>query len=175
MYLCWGRRHQFVALLVALLLTSASNAEAQAPVDLTHSKDKVHVALGPVVAARTLETGWDSQVGAEFHVVHVRVDQVLAIYGSGLGISTFGKREVFELHLELYAGTRKFSEQPVGISIGPVLEVSPHGDSTLGMRSTLWAYYGVMPYVSLVWVEDANRNQPVVELGVKLPFSILDW
>ena len=173
-----GRVPHGVALALPLLAMVVLCPSARA--DKSHSVAKpgsaTHLALGPQVAAIHYDSRWDSEVGAELHLAHIRDSDLLAVVGASLGVASFGQEDTLQLSLDVYAGTRSLTKLPIGLSLGPVLKTAPHGRAQLGARSTLWLYHGVMPYLSVAWLSAPTvLAQPSVEIGVKIPFSIWNW
>lgn len=173
----WGRSpHVAVWFLGLTLLAFPSPAEAEESSDLLAPRNATHLALGPQVSAIQYDSAWDSEVGGEVHLARLRKSRILSVVGGGLGIASFGEGEQVQLSLDLYAGTQALTPLPIGVSVGPLLEVFPHGRPQVGGRASLWAYYGVMPYAALSWLSGPNApTSPSVEIGLKIPFSVWDW
>ena len=119
---------------------------------------------------------WDSEVGGELHIAHLRDSDGLSVIGAAFGLAGYSKGELLQVSLDFYAGSKALSQVPIGLSIGPVLKAFPNGRPQVGARSTLWLYHGVMPYLSVSWLSGPmSPAQPGLEIGVKIPFSIWDW
>jgi hypothetical protein len=158
------------------LLALGGSAEAQETSDILAPRNATHLALGPQVSAIQYASEWDTEVGAELHLARLRKSRALSVIGGSLGVASFGEGEQVQLTLDFYAGTQALTQLPIGVSFGPLLEVFPHGRPQVGGRVTVWAYYGVMPYAGVAWLDGPNApDSPSVEIGLKIPFSVWDW
>lgn len=174
----WGLSPHAVA--VALLLIGSLalplSAQAEETAPTASSRSETHLALGPLVAAIQYDSQWDSEIGAELHLAHVRDSDLLSVFGTSIGVASFGKGDMVQLSLDFYAGTQALTKVPIGLSLGPVLEAFPNGRPQIGGRVAVWVYHGVMPYFSVAWLRGRSASShPSLEIGLKIPFSIWGW
>ena len=172
----WGRTPRAVGLLWACVAFAASSSASAEGRVLGATAPSTHIALGPQLAANWSNSDWDTEAGGEIHIARLRESDALSVFGAAFGVVGYSKGEALQLSLDVYAGSKALAQIPIGVSVGPLLKAFPNGRPQVGARSTLWLYYGVMPFVSVSWLAGPmSPAQPGLEIGVKIPFSIWDW
>lgn len=130
--------------------------------------DGLYVWLGPTGSAGRIDADWDSTFGADVTVVRVRERAGLGAIGATLGASRWTARGGGRIWLDGLVGTRV--GRMVGISAGPLLELSELAHPRLGGSLGLWAFVGVTPFVRVGTVSDLGN---FVEIGVHIAFPVL--
>jgi hypothetical protein len=124
--------------------------------------------LGPTGAASRIDAQWDSTIGADATLIRVRERDALGAIGATLGASRWTVRGGGRIWLDGLVGTRMW--RMVGISAGPMLELSELAHPRLGGSVGLWAFVGVTPYVRTGMVSELGT---FVEFGVHIALPVL--
>lgn len=137
--------------------------------------DGLYFWIGPSGAAswargpEQMAAKWDSTIGADATLIVVRERESLAALGGSLGASKWTERGGGRIWLDAVAGTR-VAGQMVGVSAGPLLELSdishPHAGASFG----IWAFFGVTPYARVGAVEGLGMFG---EVGLHLALPVL--
>lgn len=130
--------------------------------------DGLYVWLGPTGAASRIDADWDSTFGADATVVRVRERAALGVIGATLGASRWTARGGGRIWLDGLLGTRV--GRMVGVSAGPLLELSELSHPRLGGSLGLWAFVGVTPFVRVGTVSDLGN---FVEIGVHIALPVI--
>jgi hypothetical protein len=130
--------------------------------------DGTYLWLGPTGAASHIESEWDSTIGADATVIRVRERELLGVIGGTLGASRWTARGGGRIWLDGLAGTRL--GRMVGISAGPLVELSELSHPKLGGSIGLWAFVGVTPFVRAGMVSDLGG---FVEIGVHIALPVI--
>jgi hypothetical protein len=140
------------------------------PADETPSwdLDGTYLWLGPAGAASRIEAQWDSTVGIDATVIRVRENDLLGVIGGTLGASRWTVRGGGRIWLDGLIGTRL--GRMVGVSAGPLLELSELAHPRLGGSIGLWAFVGVTPFVRAGMVSDIGG---FVEIGVHIALPVI--
>jgi hypothetical protein len=135
----------------------------------TWDLDGLYLWLGPVGAASYIDARWDSTFGAEAALVTVHEGAALGLYGADLGASRWTARGGGRIWLDGLVGTR-WSGHMVGVSLGPMVELSALERPKLGASIGVWGYAGIAPFVRLGGVSDLGM---FAELGVHIALPVL--
>jgi hypothetical protein len=130
--------------------------------------DGLYIWLGPTGAASRIDADWDSTFGADATVVRVRERAALGVIGATLGASRWTARGGGRIWLDGLLGTRV--GRMVGVSAGPLLELSELSHPRLGGSLGLWAFVGVTPFVRVGTVSDLGN---FVEIGVHIALPVI--
>lgn len=130
--------------------------------------DGIYIWLGPLAAASRVAGSWDSTVGADLSVVRVREREPLGAIGVSVGASRWTERGGGRLWLDALAGTRL--GRMVGVSVGPLLELSELAHPRPGASAGLWAFLGVTPFVRVGAVHELGG---FVEVGVHIALPVI--
>ncbi len=130
--------------------------------------DGFHVWLGPSGAASHVDDSWDSTIGADAVVMHVRERARLAVIGASVGASRWTARGGTRLWLDAVAGTR-LGGRMIGVSAGPILELSDLAHPRLGGSVGLWAFAGITPFVRVGVVQELGAFG---ELGIHIALPV---
>lgn len=147
---------------------SAPPAVPPAPFAPSWDLDGLYLWLGPSGAASRIGSEWDSTIGADVTVLRVREHDLLGAIGGTLGASRWTVRGGGRIWLDGVVGTRV--GRMVGISAGPLLELSEIAHPRWGGSVGLWAFVGVTPFVRVGKVEDLGG---FVELGIHVALPVL--
>jgi hypothetical protein len=147
---------------------SAPPAVPPAPFGPSWDLDGLYLWLGPSGAASRIDAQWDSTIGADVTVIRVRERELLGAIGATVGASRWTVRGGGRIWLDGLVGTRLF--RMVGISAGPMLELSELAHPRFGGSVGLWAFVGLTPFVRVGKVEDLGG---FVELGVHIALPVL--
>ncbi len=130
--------------------------------------DGLYLWLGPNTAASHIDSDWDSTIGADATVIRVREGNVLGAIGATLGASRWTVRGGGRIWLDGLIGTRM--GRMVGMSAGPILELSELAHPRLGGSLGFWAFVGVTPFVRAGMVSDLGG---FVEIGLHIALPVL--
>lgn len=152
---------------------TASVAQA-APLS-TQGEPKLHFALGPTVSALHRSSAWDSKVGAGAYLAWDRPSSSISTLGTLVELSGFGGTDATRLTADLFLGIQ-LSDFSVGIGIGPLLDLFPNHRPQYGVRSTVWLFAGITPYLSISSISGLGAPEdPEIEVGLKIPFPAISW
>lgn len=142
----------------------AGRAQAAPSWDL----DGLYLWLGPTTAASRIDADWDSTIGADATLIRVRERDALGAIGATLGASRWTVRGGGRIWLDGLVGTR--IGRMVGLSAGPIVELSELAHPRLGGSLGLWAFVGVTPFVRAGMV---NELGGFLEIGVHIALPVL--
>ncbi len=136
-----------------------------APPELPPSSDLdgLYVWLGPVGAASRVAGEWDSTIGGDLSVVYVREGAALGAIGGSFGASRWTERGGGRLWVDAIAGTH--IGRMVGLSAGPILELSELSHPRIGGTVGVWAFVGVTPFVRIGTVQELGS---FIEMGLHI-------
>lgn len=146
--------------------------------------DGLYVWLGPTGAASWIQHGgqpsgsppeasasrrstWDSTFGADLTVVRVRERERLGVIGGTFAASRSTVRGGGRLSLDAVLGTR--AGRMIGLSLGPLVELSDVAHPRIGGAFGVWGFVGVTPFVRVGIVEQLGA---FVELGVHIALPV---
>lgn len=130
--------------------------------------DGLYLWLGPTGAASRIEASWDSTIGADATVIYVRERAALGAIGATFGASRWTVRGGGRIWLDGLVGTRL--GRMIGLSAGPILELSELSHPRLGGSVGLWAFVGVTPFVRTGMVSELGS---FVEVGIHIALPVL--
>jgi hypothetical protein len=125
--------------------------------------DGTYLWLGPLGAASYIDETWDSTVGGQVAILRIRERRGLGAIGGSLGGSVWTTSGDYRLWLDAIAGTRL--GKMVGISAGPLLELSHERHPRVGGSVGIWAFLGVTPYARIGFVDESG---PFAEIGLHI-------
>jgi hypothetical protein len=131
--------------------------------------DGLYLWLGPSGAATRIDAQWDSVWGADLTVVDVREHARLGALGGSLGAARWTERGGGRVWFDAIAGTR-LAGHMMGVSLGPLLELSDLAHPRAGASAGLWAFLGVTPYVRVGAVEGLGG---FAEVGLHIALPVL--
>ena len=115
-----------------------------------------------------MRADWDSTIGADLAVVRVREGAPLGVIGGSLGASRWTERGGGRIWLDAIAGTRVFGRM-VGVSGGPILELSDLAHPRLGGSLGVWAFVGITPFAR---IGTARELGTFGEIGVHIALPV---
>jgi hypothetical protein len=130
--------------------------------------DGLYLWIGPSGAASRIEADWDSTIGADISVIRVREHEALGAVGASFGASRWTVRGGGRLWLDGIAGTRL--GRMVGLSAGPILELSELSHPRYGGSVGIWGFVGVTPYVRVGAISELGG---FVELGLHIALPVM--
>jgi hypothetical protein len=139
--------------------------------------DGLYLWLGPTGAASRIarsgprsppDAQWDSTIGASLSFVRVREAEALGAIGASLGASRWTERGGGRVWLDGIVGTRL--GRMVGLTAGPLLELSELSRPRVGASVGAWAFVGVTPFVRVGTVQDLGG---FVEIGVHIALPVI--
>jgi hypothetical protein len=136
----------------------------------TWDLDGTYLWLGPVGAASHIDARWDSTFGGEAALVVVRERARLGVLGANLGASRWTARGGGRVWVDGLIGTRLLLGHMMGISLGPILELSELAHPRPGASIGVWGFAGITPFVRLGTVADLGM---FAELGVHIALPVL--
>jgi hypothetical protein len=137
---------------------------------LTADLDGTYVTAGPVAAAQASQNNWNSAVGAELSLVHLREGAWPALFGIALGGVVFDSEPGLRTWIEAEAAIDRLPVK-LGISAGFAAKWDRVDPPHLGAQATLWAFAGVVPYVR-IGALDGLGSYFEVGLMIKVPVKI---
>ena len=135
----------------------------------TWDLDGIYLWLGPVGAASTIDSDWDSTFGADLAVVRIREREPLSAIGFDAGASLWTARDGGRIWLDVLAGTR-LAGRIYGVSVGPLVELSDFAHPRYGGSVGVWAFFGITPFVRIGVVDELG---PFVDVGVHIALPVL--
>jgi len=136
----------------------------------TWDLDGTYLWLGPSGAASYIDAMWDSTWGADATVIDIRENEPLAAIGATFGGARWTERGGGRIWLDALAGTRPAGQTMVGLSAGPLLELSDISHPRIGASIGVWAFVGVTPYVRVGTVDGLGS---FAEVGLHLALPVL--
>jgi hypothetical protein len=143
-----------------------------AQLDSSADLDGVTVWLAPWGARTRTPDGADSCVGAELAVTRVRERAALGLLAVTAGGGRYASSDSGRLWLSTAAGSRRGLGVMVGISAGPMVELSPTARPKLGASVGVWAAAGIVPFVRAATIEGRGV---FAEFGVSIALPIARW
>jgi hypothetical protein len=122
----------------------------------------------PDGSTQVIDAQWDSTIGASLSIVRVREAEALGAIGASLGASRWTERGGGRVWLDGIVGTRL--GRMVGVTAGPLLELSELSRPRVGASVGAWAFVGVTPFVRLGTVQDLGG---FVEIGVHIALPVI--
>ena len=166
-------RHLFLSFVI--LASALGTAEADGGWQTNHlRRPSLHLALGPTIAGTRLDSGWDSQVGGELHLVHLTPDNRIALLGAAVGVANFSRTRATRLSLDLYSGVALSPDFTLGLGVAPFVDLFADHRPLGGARATLWIHAGIAPYLSVSqrWGLGTSGNVDL-SIGLRIPFSVI--
>ena len=127
----------------------------------------LYVWLGPTGAASHIDGAWDSTIGGHLAVVRIRERAPLGVIGVMAGGSLWTERGGGRIWFDGVAGTRL--GRMVGVSAGPIVELSELAHPRLGASIGLWGFVGLTPFVRVGVVEQLGG---FAEIGVHFALPV---
>jgi hypothetical protein len=134
--------------------------------------DGVYLWLGPTGAASYVDTTWDSTFGGDATVVRVREQRLISVLGGTLGASRWTERGGGRVWIDALAGTRIGASRMIGVSLGPIVELSDFAHPRYGASAGVWAFAGVTPFARVGSVEKLGT---FAEIGLHITLPVLRW
>lgn len=128
--------------------------------------DGTYLWLGPLGAASYAEDEWDSTIGGQVAIIRIRERNALGAIGGSFGGSRWTARGDYRLWLDAIAGTRL--GKMIGVSAGPLLELSHERHPEIGGSIGVWAFLGITPYARIGYVDEVGGFAEV-GLHIALP------
>jgi hypothetical protein len=165
-----------VACLVAAARVAAADPSAQPPVTVPPASftpswdlDGTYLWLGPLGAASHVDARWDSTFGADLALVVVRERERLGLVGVDLGASRWTERGGGRVWVDGMMGTHLL-DRMMGISLGPIVELSDLAHPRLGASIGVWGFAGITPFARLGAVADLGM---FAEIGIHIALPVL--
>jgi hypothetical protein len=124
--------------------------------------DGTHVWLGPTGVAGRIDATWDSAFGAQLALLRVRERAAIGAVGVAIGASRWTERGGGRVGADAVIGTT-VGGRMVGLTVGPILELSDLARPRLGAAAGAWAFTGITPFVRAGAVSELGG---FVEIGV---------
>lgn len=134
--------------------------------------DGTYLWLGPTGAASHIATDWDSTFGGDATLVRVREQRLLSVVGGTFGASRWTERGGGRVWLDAVAGTRIGTSRMIGVSVGPIVELSDIAHPRYGASAGLWAFAGITPFARVGTVEKLGT---FAEIGLHVTLPVLRW
>lgn len=153
------------------LAGSAGSAQADR-LDSSADLDGIYLAIGPLGSALHAEDAWDAAFGGELTLARVTEQRPIAALALSVGGHRYSERDTGRLWIEGMAATRRVLDTPLGLALGPTVEVDRVIPARFGAQATLWAYVGVIPYMRLGTVA---KSGTFFEIGLRIPLPAFRW
>jgi hypothetical protein len=134
--------------------------------------DGMYLWLGPSGAASHIATAWDSTFGGDATVVRVREQRLVSVVGGTFGASRWTERGGGRVWLDAIAGTRIGTSRMIGVSAGPMVELSDLAHPRYGGSVGVWAFAGVTPFARVGTVDKLGT---FAEIGLHITLPVLRW
>lgn len=131
--------------------------------------DGLYLWIGPSGAASHVDGEWDSTFGADAAVMRIRERDALGAVGGSVGASKWTVRDGGRIWLEALVGTRVLGRM-VGVSAGPLMELSERAHPHVGAAVGVWAFLGITPFARVGTVRDLGVFG---EVGVHIALPVL--
>jgi hypothetical protein len=129
-------------------------------------------AVAAVASAVHVEGTWDGGFGGELGVGRLSDRRGLALWAASVGLLGFSERTGGRAWAELAVGTRWPTGVPVGIGLGPAVELDDIRRPRWGGQATLFVFAAVVPYVRVGAVDDGGL---FADVGVRIAFPVIRW
>jgi hypothetical protein len=126
--------------------------------------DGTYLWLGPSGAAGWIDSQWDSAFGVDVSVVRVREHEVVSAIGGSVGASRWTTRGGGRVWADLLVGS-PLLDHTIGISAGPLLELSDASHPRVGGSIGIWGFFGLTPFARIGTVDTLGT---FVEVGVHI-------
>jgi hypothetical protein len=130
--------------------------------------DGFYVWLGPSGAASHVDADWDSTIGADLAMLRIREHAALGAIGGSFGASRWTARGGGRLWLDALAGTRLLGRM-VGVSAGPILELSELAHPRIGVSTGVWVFAGITPFARIGTVRELGMFG---EVGIHIALPV---
>lgn len=130
--------------------------------------DGTYLWLGPTAAASHVDETWDSTIGGHAAILRVRERAAIGVIGGMFGATLWTERDGGRLWLDAVIGTRL--GRMVGVSAGPIVELSELNHPRIGASLGLWAFIGVTPFARVGIVDELGA---FAEIGVHIALPVL--
>ncbi len=130
--------------------------------------DGTYLWLGPTGAASHVDGAWDSTIGGHLAILRIRERAAVGVIGGMVGASLWTERGGGRIWADAVAGTRV--GRMIGVSAGPILELSEIVHPRLGASIGLWGFVGVIPFARVGFVD---RLGGFAEIGVHIALPVL--
>ncbi|HEY0252054.1 MAG TPA: hypothetical protein VGC41_11035 [Kofleriaceae bacterium] len=131
--------------------------------------DGTYLWLGPAGAATHIDAEWDTVFGIDAAIVRVREHEPLAVIGGSVSATHYAARSGGRVSVDVLAAT-ELAGHAIGISAGPMLELSDFSHPHVGGSVGLWGFAGIAPYARLGTVESLGS---FVEIGIHVALPVI--
>ena len=131
--------------------------------------DGTYLWLGPLGAASHVDAQWDSTFGADLAIVVVRERAPIGLVGIDLGASRWTERGGGRVWVDGLLGTHLL-DRMMGISLGPIAELSDLAHPRLGASFGVWGFAGITPFARLGAVAELGM---FAEIGIHIALPVL--
>ncbi len=131
--------------------------------------DGTYLWLGPSGAAGYIEAQWDSAFGVDASLVRVREHEALSALGFSVGASRWTVHSGGRVWAEALIGTPILGHT-VGLSVGPVVEISDFAHPRVGGSVGIWGFAGITPFARVGMLESIGT---FAELGIHIALPAL--
>lgn len=130
--------------------------------------DGLYIWLGPSGAASHIDSQWDSTIGADASIIRVRERSLLGAIGGSIGASRWTVRGGGRVWLDGIVGTPILGHM-VGVSAGPIVELSDFAHPRVGGSVGLWGFAGITPFARVGAVDQLGM---FVEVGIHIALPV---
>ena len=143
-----------------------------APLPPTWDLDGIYLWLGPIGTASHVDGQWDSTFGGDIALVRVREHDEIGVLGGTFGAAKWTERGGGRLWLDALVGTPIVGTRMLGVSAGPLLEISDVHHPRIGGSIGAWGFVGVTPFARVGVVQDLGG---FVEVGLHVTLPAVRW
>lgn len=151
--------------------STAAPAQPEAVVSAPTSKSGIYLWLGPTGARTISSTGADSSVGIEVAATRICGRAALEVAGLTVGAARYASSDDGRVWASGLAATRAASVL-IGVSAGPLLELSPLARPRIGASAGVWVFAGVIPFARVAAVPGRGI---FAELGLSIALPVRRW
>jgi hypothetical protein len=107
--------------------------------------DGTYLWLGPSGVAGYIDSRWDSAFGVDASILRVREHETLSALGFSVGASRWTEHGGGRVWVDAMFGSPVL-EHTLGLSVGPIMEISELAHPRVGGSVGIWAFLGVTPF-----------------------------
>ena len=115
--------------------------------------------------------GIDSQFGGMAAWLRVDETRALSAFGVEIGAARLASTSVGHLWLDGAIGTR-FHDVPMGLTAGPIVEISDWEHVHVGASASAWVFAGLVPFARLSAYAEGGWQ---LDVGIELALPAIRW
>ncbi|MBK7534038.1 MAG: hypothetical protein IPI49_01450 [Myxococcales bacterium] len=134
--------------------------------------DGVYLWLAPWAAWTESDEGGDSLFGVELALTAVRERAALGLLGVTMGAARYAEGDAGRLWASAALGTRRGLGLMLGVSAGPIIELSELAHPRIGGGVGVWLFAGLVPFARVAAVPQRGI---LAEVGLEIALPLRRW